>query len=285
MFFGLGVAAQAVMLIRGSWEWKGFLYSLGIAFFGLLPGKNEHHYSLTFHLLLCFVTFACFIAINFRTALLPRVSEKILLAYCVTLWYAFLSFLYSPGWLSYLIAGLLLVPTAATLVLSFTESRLSFKLKLFFYAWYLIMVVLMVGFQFAFTYLTVFFSGKEPAGGTPLGAVLSGMGFFYMVVNLTYIYHMLPLRGKHESEEECMRRWHGWTDLMTGRYSDSAQLTHMQALLTILALGGMFAANIRYGFISAPNAVNLGILVPLLLMPGDTAALADRPAGRAGTAQ
>lgn len=276
MFFGLGMVVQALLLIRDNWEWKGFLYSLGFSLLGLMPGKNEHHYSIYFHLLLCFVTFACFIAINFRKALLPRVSEKILLAYCVTLWYAFFALLYSPGWLSYAIAGLLLVPTLGTAVLAFTESQLSFKLKLFFYAWYLVMVVLMVCFQFSFTYLSVFFSGTEAAGGTALGAVLSGMGFCYMVVNVTYLYHMMPIRGKHESQEECLLRWHGWTDLMTGRYCDAAQLTHIQALLIVAALGGFYAANIRYGFISAPNAVNFGILIPLLLMPGDATAIVNR---------
>lgn len=280
LFFGLGAVAQAVMLIRGCWEWRPFLFSLGCSLLGLLPGKHERNYTLTTHLLFCLLIFICSVAVAFREALLPRVNEKILLAYTLTLWYAFFSFCYEPGPLSYSLGALFIAPTLGVLWLALTERPLSFGLKLSFYGWYLLMVVFMVLFQFSYSYLLPFFSETAALEATPAGALLSGMAFCYMVVNGTYIFHMVPVRGKNESREEAHRRWHGWVDLMTGRFNDGAQLSGAQAFFLVLLLGGFLAGNYFCNFISAATAVNLGILIPLLLMPGEVrppAAGASRP--------
>lgn len=263
LFFGLGLLAQAVLLVRGSWSWGSFLASLGFSLIGLLPGRNEHNYKFTVHLLFCYAIFAAMIAINFRKALLPRVNEKILLVYTMTLWYALFSFI-PAGWPSYLLMAFFAVPTLGTLWLAFTEERLSFNLKLAFYAWYLVMVVLMVLFQFTFSYMLPFFS--DSLGGTPGGAVLAGMSFCYMTVNATFIFHMLEFRGKHETKEQAHRNWHDWVDTMTGRYNDRSQLTVAQTFLVTAFFGGLLAANYSHNYVQPATAVNLGILVPLLFI-------------------
>jgi hypothetical protein len=283
LFFGLGSILQSILLIGANWNFKGFLYSLGFGLFGLVPGKHERHYSLPFHLLFSVIIFTGTVAVTFRDALLPRVNEKILLAYTITLWYAFFSFIYQPWRLYYILAGLLVVPTCGVLWLAVTDSPLSVKRKMAFYSWYLLMVVLMVVFQFSFSYLKPFFSDSPVAGGTAVGALLSGMAFCYMVVNATYIFHMFPMQGKHESREEAMRRWHGWVDLMTGRYYDSEQLTDLQSFLVVGLFGGALAANYFYGFVSTTMAVNIGILAPLLLMPAGVCMAPQVAIARAGS--
>jgi hypothetical protein len=277
LFFGLGTVIQAVTLVLGSWNWNKFLSSLAWSLLGFIPGRHERDYNLYTHLLFCFVIFAGSIAVKFRKELLPRVNEKILLSYTIVFWYAFFSFSYKPGWLYNCAIVLFLLPTLATMALAVTEKELSFREKLVFYAWYLLMVVFMLIFQFSSNYFTVFFHKNSIIQGTPLEAVLAGMGFCYMMVNITYIYHMFPIGKKHESYEDCMKRWHHWTDLMTGRFDDKNQLTQTQSFLIVLLLGGFLAANYKYNFISAIVAVNMGILVPLFLMPGDVTALAPQP--------
>ncbi len=270
--FGLGTVIQAVLLVRGNWEWQPFLSSLGFSLIGLLPGRSEHHYDPVFHLLYCFLLFSVFIAINFRKVLLPRVNEKILLVYTLTLWYAFFALAYQPGWVSYALIALFIAPTCVTLWLAATEKPLSFRFKLFCYGWYLLMVVFMVMFQFSYGYLLPFFFHIVPPEGSLYEAALAGMAFCYMLINATYLYQMLPIARKNESKEEAERRWKGWTDLMTGRYNDKAQLSHEQALAIVFLFGGLLAANHFYKLIPAVMAVNLGILVPLILIPGDVQA-------------
>jgi hypothetical protein len=282
LFFGLGAVLQALLLIRDGWNWSGFSASLGMGLIGLVPGKHERNYSLPVHLLICIVIFTGTLAVNFRDALLPRVNEKILLAYTLTLWYAFSSLLYEPWWLYYALAGLLALPTCGVLWLAVTDAPLPVKGKMFFYSWYLLMVVLMVVFQFSFGYLKPFFSGAAAPAATAAGSLLAGMSFCYMMVNLTYIFHMFPMQGKHESREEAMKRWHGWVDMMTGRYYDSEQMSDGQAFLIVGLVGGAFAANYFYGFFSPAVAVNAGILAPLLLMPAGLDAAPHLAVSRAG---
>jgi len=267
LFFALGSLVQAVALVRGSWNWRKFLGALAFGLMGPALESKLHLRPSQSNMLYC-ILFTGAIAVNFRKTLLPRVNEKILLAYTVVFWYAFFHFLYRPFWFYNCAVVVFLLPTLATIALSVTESQLDFRRKLFFYCWYLLMVVFMVAFQFSFSYLTVFFKGSV-VSGTPLEAVLAGMAFCYMVVNITYIVHIFPIKDPEESHESCMKRWKHWTDLMTGRYDEKSQLTRAQALGIVLLLVGFLLANGKYNFMSAATAVNMGILVPLILMPGD----------------
>ncbi len=92
-----------------------------------------------------------------------------------------------------------------------------------------------------------------------------------MVINGTYLYQILPFRRKRESEAEARRRWKEWTDLMTGRYDDGCQLCGRQAFSIVALLGVALAANHYIGFADHFTLVNLGLRVPLVLMPSSPA--------------
>lgn len=271
-FFSLGAVSHAVWLVRRDLGGGGLWMSALISLFGMFPGRNEVKYDLSYHLVYSSLIFCVMIAVTFRRSLLPRVNEKILLAYTLTFWYAFLGMAYEPdGWFWKALAAFFALPTLGVAWLAASSGHLGFGLKLGFYAWYLVLVISMVLFQFTYGYLLPFFSSAAPAGGSGPGAFLGGMAFCYMVINGTYLYQMLPFRRKRESEAEARRRWKDWTDLMTGRYDDSCQLRGWQAFSIVSLLGGTFAANHYLGFADHVTLVNLGLLVPLVLMPSSHA--------------
>ncbi|MDQ7773437.1 MAG: hypothetical protein RDU13_07925 [Elusimicrobiales bacterium] len=272
LLFSLGAVSHAVWLVRRDLRAGGLTLSALVSLIGLFPGRNERDYDLSYHLVYSALIFCVMIAVTFRRSLLPRVNEKILLAYTLAFWYAFLVMAYEPDWWFWkALAALFALPSLGVLWLGVSSRPLGFGLKLGFYAWYLVLVISMVLFQFTYGYLLPFFSSAAPADGSGAGAFLGGMAFCYMVINGTYLYQMLPFRRKRESEAEARRRWKEWTDLMTGRYDDSCQLCGWQSLSIVAILGGALAANYSLGFADHVTLVNLSLLVPLALMPSSHA--------------
>ncbi|HBE88924.1 MAG TPA: hypothetical protein DDW67_07270 [Elusimicrobia bacterium] len=268
LFFSLGAAAHAVWLVRHDLRAGGLGLSALVSLVGFFPGKGETDYSLPGHMVYAAVIFCAMIAVTFREALLPRVNEKILLSYTLTFWYAFFTMAYEPGWWLWdALAAFFAVPTLGVAWLALSSRPLRFGLKLGFYAWYLVLVFFMVLFQFFYGYLLPFFSSAAPDGGSRAGAFLGGMAFCYMVINVTYLYQMLPFRRKRESAAAARRRWKEWTDLMTGRYDDACQLCGWQSFAIVAILGGALAANYSLARVDHVTLVNLGLLAPLLLMP------------------
>lgn len=199
LYFGLGVIAQAVFLIRNDWNWGKLLACLGIGVFGMLPGKHESNYEPIFHILMSLSFFAFMFALFFKEDILPVINEKTLLSYSLTFWYAYLAIFYKPTLFHNILLFLFLIPTGATLCIALIKYKLNFFWKLFFYSWFLIIVVSIGLFQFSYHHLTIFFvSSRLPWVGT-VDCMLTGMAFLYLVVNATYIFELIPIPGKNQS--------------------------------------------------------------------------------------
>jgi len=256
-----------MILIRDQ-NWRMFFFSLVVAVVGglfvAIKTSGER-----FGILGGAMVVPCFVAYYYRKALLPHVNEKILLTHTIIVWYAFFALVYSPGWSYYLLApvlAFLAMPTLATLWLAFTNRQLSFDFKLFFYSWYLMIVILVVLFQSSFNYALFFMGDAGMLTRTVFETALAGMVFCYMFLHVVYSFQMLPLKRKGETQDEADRRWHGWVDMMTGRYDDMAQLAPIHSLLLVLIVGGFLALNYHYKFISASTVINLGIVILPSLM-------------------
>jgi hypothetical protein len=113
--FGFGVALQALLLMRGDWNWWKLAGCAAMGLFGLAPGKHESVYQSLFHVLMVFSFFSVILAFMFKEDILPIITEAILLWYTVVFWYAFYSSSYfsirTP--LDTALVFLLLLPTAA----------------------------------------------------------------------------------------------------------------------------------------------------------------------------
>ncbi len=264
MWFGAGVLVQAILLIRKDFNWLKFAGCVGIALFGLLPGKHEYHYTLLPHIFFCFCMFSFMFALFFKEDILPVVSEKVLLSYSIIFWFSFFSFFYKDAFIHKFLFCLFLIPSLAAVVIAFIKIKLNFWGKLMFYTWFLVIVLSLGLFRFSFSHLSLFFDSYHVPWIGTIDCLLTGMAFLYLVVNATYIWELIPIPGKNQSWESRMKEWHELTNLMTQRCEDQ-QPTHLQTILIIVLQGGGLFLDYIFHFIPAGVLINVLILLPVIL--------------------
>jgi hypothetical protein len=267
LWFALGVALQALLLIRGDWNWGRLLLCVGFAALGMLPGRHEHVYKPYAHMLLSLGFFAFMFAVQFKDDLLPVISEKLLLSYSLIFWFAFFSYFYKGTAWSNALAALCLVPTAAVVYLAFLRPPLSFAWKLFLYTWFLCVVVSLGLFQFPFQNLSLFLSPEKSPWLNPLDCIVAGMAFLYLAVNMAYLYELIPIPGKHQSWADRMREWHELTRLMTERCEDEP--VHRMGMLIIAGQSIALVLVYRFHWVSAALAINVFVVLPSILSMGN----------------
>jgi hypothetical protein len=266
LWFGLGVALQALLLIRGDWNWGGLALCIAFGAFGMIPGKHEHIYQPFFHVLLSLGLFAFMFGARFRNDLLPVVSEKVLLSYSLIFWFAFLSYFYKGTTWNNVLAALLLVPTAAAVFVAIRRPALSFVSKLCLYTWFLCVVVSLGLFQFPFDRLSLFLSPERDPWLNPLDCVVAGMAFLYLAVNLAYLFELIPIPGKNQSWASRMKEWHTLTGLMTERFEDEPM--HRMGLLILAGEGVALVVIYFFHWVSAALAINVFVVLPSILAMG-----------------
>ncbi|HEX3949757.1 MAG TPA: hypothetical protein VHW95_07910 [Steroidobacteraceae bacterium] len=270
LWFGLGVALQALLLIRGDWNWGRLALCVGFGAFGMLPGKHEHVYEPFLHILFSMGFFAFMYALRFKNDLLPVISEKVLLSYSLIFWFAFFSYFYKGTAWDVALAALLLVPTGATVFIAVHRPGLSFAWKLALYTWFLTIVVSLGLFQFPFQHLSIFLSPEKSPWLNPLDCVVAGMAFLYLAVNMAYLFELIPIPGKNQSWADRMKQWHELTSLMTVRFEDEPM--HRLGMLLIVVQGIVLLAVYYFHWVSAGLAINLFIVLPSILPKGNNSA-------------
>ena len=267
LWFALGVLLQALVLIRGDWNWGRLALCVVVAAFGIFPGKHENEYRPFVHILFALGIFAFMFALRFKDDLLPVISEKVLLSYSLIFWFAFFSFFYKETAWDNALATLLLVPSAAVVFIAFRRPTLSFAWKLCLYSWFLCVVVALGLFQFPFQNLAIFLSPERSPWLNPLDCIVAGMAFLYLAVNMAYLFELVPIPGKNQSWADRMEEWHKLTGLMTERFEEEPM--HQ---LGLLVLGGQAVALVVIYFshwVPAALAINVFVVLPSILAMGN----------------
>lgn len=264
--FGFGVALQALLLMRGDWNWGKLALCVAMGLVGLFPGKHERVYEPLFHVLMVFSLFSVMFAFLFKEDILPIVTEAILLWYTVVFWYA----VYSSSYLSIrtplgsVWVVLLLLPTAATLYIAAVKTQCGFVLKLGLYSWFLIIIVCLGLLQFPFSQLKLFFKENQVPWVTPFESLTAGMAFLFLLANGVYVYYLIPIPGKHQSFADRMKEWHEFTDLLTQRFDDS-QVTLAQAVIALGVGGTALLVNAIYRWFPPELVINVAIVIPAIV--------------------
>jgi hypothetical protein len=271
LWFSLGVAVQAALLIRTDWNWWLLLLCLFVAAAGMIPVRSdEMSYDLLGHILTSIGLFGFVLAFAFEKAILPVINEKIVLSYTMVFWYAiFLNFVKwgLPDWLIFA----LLVPTSATLLIAFAQLPLNLFWKAAMYAWFLVLVLSLGLLQFSFGRLLIFTSPEYAPWLSPLECVTTGMAFLYLCVNATFVFQLIPIKGRDQSWADEMKEWHALTDLMAYRFMDGPSPALVVAAIVSIE-GGVLIANYIYHFISDGLLINLLIVLPGILYFGNRVA-------------
>lgn len=266
LWFALGVGLQALLLIRGDWNWGRLALCVAFGALGMLPGKHEHEYEPFLHILFSLGLFAFMFALRFKDDLLPVISEKLLLSYSLIFWFAFFSYFYNGTAWSNALAALLLVPSAATVFIALQRPSLSFVWKLSLYTWFLCIIVSLGLFQFPFQHLSIFLLPERSPWLNPLDCIVGGMAFLYLAVNMAYLFELIPIPGKNQSWADRMMEWHKLTDLMTERFGDEP--VHRLGMLFIVGQGLALLVIYLFHWVSAALAINISVVLPSILAMG-----------------
>lgn len=264
--FGFGVALQALLLMRGDWNWWKLAGCVAMGLFGLAPGKHESVYQPLFHVLMVFSVFSVMFAFMFKEDILPIITEAILLWYTIVFWYAF----YSSAYFSFhtpldtALVVLLLLPTAATLYIVAVKTQCGFVLKLGLYSWFLVIIVCLGLLQFPFSQLKLFFKDHQVPWVTPFESVTAGMAFLFLLANAAYIYYLIPIPGKNQSFADRMKEWHEFTNLLTQRFDDS-QVPLVQVAIALGVGGTALLLNAIYRWFPPEVVINVAIIVPAIV--------------------
>ncbi len=263
--FGCGVALQAVLLMRGDWDWLKLLGCVLIAGCLVFPDAYQHGFRLV-NVLFFFSLFALSFALLFVDDVLQFLSVPMVLSYTLVFWFAFFTGFYDGSQRHVELALLALVPSIFSVVIASRTGPFGFVAKLVLYSWFLVIVLCLGLMQFPFSQLEMFFEDKQIPWVTNVDSFMAGMAFLFLLVNACYVYWLVPVPGKTQSWADRMKEWHAFTDELTARVVDSP--VARARIATVLGLEGvLLLLNYLFHWLSPAFTINLAIVVPAMLLP------------------
>ena len=192
--FAVGMLLQALFMLAGRFrrgDWGRAAGVLATGLLGLLPGKKEYEYRLLEHVFFGLLVAGGMFTYLFRDRLLTRVGGRMLLAWNLLLVYVAVH----SGWDSRLEMFLLSLPTAATIFNAFSDIDRDFRWKVFFYAWFSTILVVIAVHGFDIRLLDVFEAkdGGVPALRSPFEMIAGGAAFLYIVANAWFVLALVPI--------------------------------------------------------------------------------------------
>jgi hypothetical protein len=259
--FVCGVAIQATVLLRGDWNWPKICGSVFVGLVVTAWGSDKPNYNQDWQMYQGLLVFSFTFALFFKEDILPAVSEKLLLSYTLTFWFAFFAYYFKGTPQQIGVLCVCIVPTIATIVLAFKRTALNTFWKIAFYTWFLCVIVELGLLGFSFSQLSIFYVDRNLPWITPVDSLLAGMAFLYLLVNATYIYYLVPIPGKGQSWESRMKDWHEFTDLMVQRF-DGNQPSYLVTMLILCVQGGILLLNYFLHLLSNGLLISIFILLP-----------------------
>lgn len=204
-------------------DWSGWKIGLcllvGLACVGY--GSDEPHYKQDAHLYWGLIGFGAVFAMLFKKDIVAALNKELLLSYTLTFWFAFFVYYFKGTPTQIVVLCVCLLPTAATLFVTFNKANLTTVAKIGFYAWFVCIVLELGVLRFSFAQLAVFFDNRSLPWISPIESPISGMAFLYLVANATYLYFILPIPGKTLPRQSRLYEWHYFNDILAERFDDS----------------------------------------------------------------
>jgi len=271
--FGLGMALQAILMLRGSFRTGDAKRAGLVALFsliGMIPGEHEDPYEALWHVMLVFTMLGGAFAFAFRQRLLIHVGGRILLAWNIVLAYVVMQ----AGWGWQRAVSLLVVPTILTIINAFTDIDRAFGWRVFFYTWFsVILVVIAISGVNAGPLAMFFDRSRQPVLLPPLEMFLTGAAYLYIVTNAWFVLALWPFP---------LSRSQSWSDRMGEIRRHMSLLAQgyvwekddpWRSLAVLVGLPVILFAVSRWGSGSRQGIVLLAIaLMPLLAGPAPEAA-------------
>lgn len=259
LMFGLGMALQAMNLLKDEVNKGKLLIPFLVGFAGFVPGKHESGYNFNSHLFAYFIVFAFCFAILFRDKILSKIDENTVLFFTMAFWYVLISKFGLGIFSSWTI--FLLIPFSVFAFLdAFINWVIPYVLKVLLYIWFLLMNFVLLVIYFVLPLWGYFFAvkGLLPVV-SPLDALLYGGVSLYLIGNFFYLFLIIPIPGKHQAFKDRIREWKQYIHVLADKYDDY-QLKIWEALFIFLFFGSIFVMNYFYHFVSDMILINASLI-------------------------
>jgi len=263
LIFILGVLTQSILMLGNKLEPLNWFFCFAGSLIGLIPNKTDVPYNVLPHVLITSFIFCLMLMMFFKRKILPKIGEENLFSLILILWYVGMVFFQGSG-RNFLIR-LMILPTLGTLYLVLTKKRISFFWQVLAYSWYLIMIIALTSVNLIWGILQLPNQPLKIAYLDGIDVFLSGMAFCFLVVNITFIYKLIPwFPGKDQNLTASIDDWRHHCRLLADRYRDRQANFKIISQIAIFQ-GGSLAFNYFFGIIPHLILVNFWILlVPFL---------------------
>jgi hypothetical protein len=265
--FYAGVLAQAVFLLMGKYERTDLLKLLGCcagSLLGLIPGKHELEYSLSFHLLAVAGIFAIIYVGFFKEKILERIDKEILMVWTlIGLYVALQTPLITDSPAAIIV---ILIFSAIPVINTFAGFDKGFGWKVYFYMWFLVVLVFVAASKFAYlTVANIFGLDRSDTAVNSFTAFCVGMSFLYLAANLWYVIKLCPMvKSRDQTFSERMDEVEEDMQTLASEYDDE-QVRWWKSVLLLAVCGFLLAANYFRHFVSDETLIPfLIVLLPVV---------------------
>lgn len=265
--FYAGILVQAVFLLVGQFERSDLTKLLGCcagSLLGLMPGKHEHQYDLSFHLLAVAGIFTIIYVGFFKEKLLERINKEILMVWTlIGLYVALQTPLITESRAAIIV---LVIFSAIPVINAFAGFDKGFGWKVYFYMWFLVVLVFVAASKFAWSTVANIFGfhhGDAPVNS--LTAFCLGMSFLYLGANLWYLIKLCPfVKSRNQTYSERMEEVEEDMQTLASEY-DEEQVRWWKSVLLLAVCGILLAANYFRHFVSEETLIPfLIVLLPVV---------------------
>jgi|GEM_PF-969825 len=265
IFFILGIVAQSFILLFPKWKKTDFikLFFMFIAgSFGMLPFKHEISYDFDLHLVFSSIIAAFFLTATCASRFITHIGARTLIVLNALV----LFIVCEQFGCSHLFFILLLIPTFATIINSFTNLDKHFGWQVFFYLWFCAMSVIIGVLHFLKgEILNISVSDFGMLQIPPVSAFFVGASFLYILSNIWYIFYMIPVpTSKRESFSVRIMKIKRHMQLLAHGYVRQKNDT-LGNIIILIILPVILFVNYQYAFISSDMVIFFILtLIPLV---------------------
>lgn len=264
IWFVMGLLVQAVILIWREFQIRKFFLVVSaasvagiIGYFGFKDGITPIFDSL---IGFCF-WFSIFFSLAYKKTILTEIDERqILQINIVFLYVIFFASGLAPVFLIFpSVAALLLVPSIATLAVSFYKKKIPKLAKALFYIWFNVMILILLGYQLLRWAAPLVFGHQSLATLGPWEAFFGGMSILLLSVYSLYMFELLP--GKYTGFKDTIE-----FGLFLAHRHSNRQLSQLEALLIILIQGGILVLNHKFHVVSESMIIGISLAVVTIVV-------------------
>lgn len=213
MFFAVGALIQIILILwKKAWSLKFWLIVLFSFVFGISVAWSKWHW-LDFGLSMSIFLMVLAMAGFYVQDLMSKITEEYIFVIIILFMYLIFAnpffdhIYYLPLYLFFLYLIVILV----------RKNKLHTYQKVFFYVMYLVFLWLIAYLQFPDVFRMLFDSNFR-ADIFWYDVIVRGMVFSIIVVNLFFLYNLLPIPQKHETSQDAKIRVRQHIDIVTNKF-------------------------------------------------------------------